>query len=78
MTTIINLAPLDAAFNRQSWEWLQGEAPEIADALQVVVRGGATPDEVRRHTMRYTGRAPLAARIEQAAAHLATMRDMTK
>lgn len=70
MTTIINLTPLQAAYNSQSWEWLQTEAPTIADALAAVVKAGATPDDVRRFTMRYTGRAGMAARVEQAAAHL--------
>lgn len=70
MTTIISLAPLEAAYNRESWQWLQDEAPEIADALAAVVKSGASPDEVRRFTIRHTGRIQLAARVEQAAAHL--------
>ena len=70
MTTIVSLKPLEAAYNRQSWQWLESEHPDIADALIAVVKSGATPDDVRRFTMRYTGRAPLAARVEQAAAHL--------
>ena len=70
MTTIVSLKPLEAAYNRDSWEWLQREAPEIADALAVVVNNGASPDDVRRFTMRHTGRAAIAARVEQAAAHL--------
>lgn len=75
MTTLINLAPLAAAYNRQSWEWLQAEDPATADVLAAVIRAGATPDEVRRFTMRYTGRAALAARIEQAAAHLTAQQE---
>ena len=71
MTTTINMEPLSAAFNRQSWEWLQDEAPDIAAALvQVVKARGASPEDVRRFTMRYTGRAAMAARVEQAAAYL--------
>ena len=70
MTTVISLAPLEAAYNRDSWEWLQREAPTIADALAQVVKSGASPDDVRRFTMRHTGRAAIAARVEQAAAHL--------
>lgn len=70
MTPVISLAPLEAAYNRDSWEWLQREAPTIADALAQVVKSGASPDDVRRFTMRHTGRAAIAARVEQAAAHL--------
>ena len=70
MTTTINMEPLSAAFNRQSWEWLQDEAPDIAAALVQVMARGASPEDVRRFTMRYTGRAAMAARVEQAAAHL--------
>ena len=70
MTTTINMEPLSAAFNRQSWEWLQDEAPDIAAALVQVMARGASPEDVRRFTMHYTGRAAMAARVEQAAAHL--------
>ena len=70
MRTAINMEPLPASFNRQSWEWLQDEAPDIAAALAQVVKAGAGPEYVRRFTMRYTGRVAMAARVEQAAAHL--------
>ncbi len=70
MTTTINMEPLSAAFNRQSWEWLQDEAPDIAAALVQVMARGASPEDVRRFTVRYTGREKMAARVEQAAAHL--------
>ena len=70
MSITVSLKPLEAAYNRDSWEWLQREAPMIADALAQVVKSGASPDDVRRFTMRHTGRAAIAARVEQAAAHL--------
>ena len=70
MSITVSLKPLEAAYNRDSWEWLQREAPTIADALAAVVNNGATADDVRRFTMRHTGRAAIAARVEQAAAHL--------
>ncbi len=70
MSIPVSLKPLEAAYNRDSWEWLQREAPTIADALAQVVKSGASPDDVRRFTMRHTGRAAIAARVEQAAAHL--------
>ena len=65
------LPKLRAALAAQSWQWLVDELPDVADALQDEIRAGATADDVRRFTMRYTGRAALAARVEQAAAHLA-------
>ena len=68
------LPALKAALNAQSWQWLNEELPAVADALAAEVKSGATADELRRFTMRYTGRAPLAARVEQAAAHLAAQR----
>jgi hypothetical protein len=70
MTITINLSPLEAAYNRESWEYLLRESPLIADALAQVVKSGASPDAVRKFTMRHTGRAAIAARVEQAAAYL--------
>lgn len=74
MTMLRELPRLTAALNRQSWEYLQLELPDVAEALREEVAAGATADELRRFTMRYTGRAPLAARVEQAAAHLTAAR----
>lgn len=68
------LPRLAAALNRASYEWLADELPDVADALVAEVEAGATAAELRQFTMRYTGRAALAARIEQAAAYLATAR----
>lgn len=50
------------------------EWPALADALAVEVGRGATAADLRRFTVRYTGRVQLAQRIEQAAAHLAAQR----
>ena len=74
MTTARTLPALAAALNRQSYEYLQTELPDIADALAVEVGHGATPSELRRFTERHTGRGALAARVEQAAAHLVSQR----
>lgn len=74
MTMTRSMPRLAAALNQQSYEYLQDEWPAVAEALAAEVQAGATADELRRFTMRHTGRAPLAARIEQAAAHLAALR----
>lgn len=74
MTILREYPKLRAALNEQSWRYLNDELPELADALAVEVDGGATAAELRRFTERYTGRAALAQRVEQAAAHLAAQR----
>lgn len=74
MTMLRELPRLTAALNRQSWEYLQLELPDVAEALREEVAAGATADELRRFTMRHTGRVALAARVEQAAAHLTAAR----
>lgn len=63
-----------AALNEESYQYLAAEWPALADALAVEVGRGATAADLRRFTVRYTGRVQLAQRIEQAAAHLATQR----
>ena len=74
MTTIRAFPALAAALNAASYEWLQTELPDIADALRAEVTHGATAADVRRFTERHTGRPALAARVEQAAAHLIAQR----
>ena len=74
MSITRELPTLAAALNEQSYQWLMSELPGVADALAVEVGRGATPADLRRFTERHTGRTPLAARVEQAAAHLAAMR----
>lgn len=72
MTTFRKLTKLGAAYNRQSWEWLLSEAEDIARALKEEIDAGATVDDIRQFTMSYIGREKMAARVEQAAAHLLT------
>lgn len=65
---------LSQALNAESWEWLQDNNIILARALHAEVNRGATADDIRRFVTRYTGRAGIAARMEQAAAYLASQR----
>lgn len=71
MTTYRTLPALRTALDAESWEYLQDNWPALAQALRDEVNGGATPADIRRFVMTYSGRPALAARMEQAAAHLA-------
>lgn len=75
MTITRDMPKLRSALNAQSWEWLQDTLPELANALAAEIHGGASPAEIRRYIIDHTGRAPLAARMAQAAAHLAAQKE---
>lgn len=64
---------LAAALNAESWLWLQDNNYPLAKALAAEVQRGASGDDIRRFVLRHTGRPALAARMEQAAAHLAAV-----
>ncbi len=74
MTLLQEFNYLESALNAESWEWLQDANPALARALYAEINRGATADDVRRFVTRYTGRVALAARMEQAAAWLASQR----
>lgn len=61
---------LSTALDEESWDWLNENAPAIANAVQTAITRKATPTDVRRFVVSRTGRAELAARCEQAARHL--------
>lgn len=73
MTTYRNLPALRGALDAESWEYLQDNWPTLAAALRDEIKAGASPGDIRRFVMTYSGRPALAARMEQAAAHLAAM-----
>lgn len=56
----------------ESWDWLQTNIPNIADAVQAAVRRGATPDGVRLFVLARCGshRRELAQRCQSAARYL--------
>jgi hypothetical protein len=70
MATITGLDELQAALDAESYHWLQDANDDIARALEVVVKRGATAEDVRRFVNGYTARDKLAKRLEQAARHL--------
>lgn len=67
-----NFIELGEELDRESWEWLAENHPAIADAVQISVHRGASPEEVRAFVMRRSGvnRADFAKRCESAARHL--------
>lgn len=71
MTTVIDYPDLDAAIDREAWEYLQDAAPVYADAVAAEVKRGHAPADIRQRFMRLTQRPALALRLEQAARHLA-------
>lgn len=70
------LPKLGAAFDRQSWEYIQDNDEEIAAALAAEVADGATPEVIRRFILANVGgdRTGIAARCESAARHLERMK----
>lgn len=65
-------AELGTELDRESWEWLSENHPTIADAVELTVKRGATPDQVRAFVLRRCGpnRFEFARRCESAARHL--------
>lgn len=75
MTILTPFNDLAAALNEESWEWLQDANGRLARALAAEVERGATSTDIRRFVQRHTGRERVAARMEQAAAHLIRQRE---
>lgn len=65
-----DLSIIGSALDAISWEWLSDNHPQLAEAIEVEVARGATPDAIRRYVVRRTQRLELALRCEQAALHL--------
>lgn len=62
---------LTEALDRESFEWLESQAPDILAGIEAAVGRGANPAEVKRHVLAQTSRLELAKRCEQAARHIA-------
>lgn len=73
-----DMPELAQALNRQSYEWLFEELPDLAHALELTIKHGVTADEVRHFVMRHTQRPALAMRLQQAAEYLLTIREGAK
>ena len=65
-----NLSIIGSALDAISWEWLNDNHPQLAEAIEIEVARGATPDAIRRYVVQRTQRLELALRCEQAALHL--------
>lgn len=63
---------LQKALDRESYEWLAANVPDVLTALETEMKNGRTPRETRLFVLREYGREELAARIEQAARHIAS------
>jgi glutathione S-transferase len=63
---------LATELDKESYEWLVENHPTIADAVQLSVTRGATPEQVRSFVLRRCGanRIEFARRCEAAARHL--------
>jgi len=68
----VQFPELATELDQESWDWLLDNHPKIADALEVSVSRGATPDELRSFVQRRCGvnRVEFARRCEAAARHL--------
>jgi len=62
-----NLSAIGSALDAISWEWLNDNHPQLAEAIETEVARGATPQMVRRYVVQRTERIELALRCEQAA-----------
>jgi hypothetical protein len=78
MTVLRTMPRIEATLNRESYEFLVDNWPELAEAIEEEVKSGAKPAEVGRFVMQKTNRERLAARSKQAAAHLAAVKGATQ
>lgn len=67
---IIKMPTLQAALDRESYEWLATNAPDILTALEVEVAKGMTPDQIYLFVVGQYGREELAQRLRQAARNM--------
>ena len=59
------LADLGIALDQESYEWLEENRPDLASALDLAVKRGARPSDIRRFVITRTARMELALRCEQ-------------
>jgi hypothetical protein len=73
MAQVTTMERLGRALDRESYEWLASQHPDILEAVETEVAAGRTPESIRLFVIRKTGRDELAARCEQAAYHCRAM-----
>jgi hypothetical protein len=69
MAQAMTMDRLDRALNRESYEWLASQHPDLLEAVESELQLGRTPEQLRLFVIRKTGREELALRVEQAAHH---------
>lgn len=74
MTQKLTMTRLGAELDKESYEWLASNHPDILEAVETEVSAGAKPSDMRLFTIRQTGRPDIANRIEQAARHIAAQK----
>jgi hypothetical protein len=62
-------SPILTSLDKESYEWLEAQNPDLLTEIENAVAGGAKPDAVYRLVLQYLGadRQALAIRIRQAA-----------
>lgn len=73
MAQVMTMERLGKALDRESYEWLASQHPDILEAVEAEVAAGRTPGQIRLFVIRKTGREELANRCEQAANHMKAM-----
>jgi len=69
-TRPVKMPTLQAALDKESYEWLATNAPDILDALEVEVASGKTPEQIYLFVIGQYGREELAQRLRQAARNM--------
>lgn len=69
-TKIAKMPALQAALDRESYEWLAMNAPAILDALETEIAQGRSPEQVYLWVLGEYGRDELAQRLRQAARNM--------
>lgn len=64
------LSRLGAELDKESYEWLAGNHPDILEAVEAEVSAGAKAVDLRLFVIKQTGRPEIAQRIEAAARHI--------
>lgn len=61
---------LGAELDKESYQWLAANHPDILAAVEAEVSAGAKPADLRFFVLRQTGRVEIAQRVEAAARHV--------
>jgi hypothetical protein len=65
--TTLEMPRLGAILDRESYEWLAAQHPDILGAIEAEVAAGRTAEQIRLFVVRQTGRLEIAQRCEMAA-----------